>query len=79
VLTLTVPHQPPSPATRDTRRKVLSSLVLMATGLGLTLLSSAFATLPAYVLILSACALVGHGSNRLFRSLPIQGLRGHRQ
>lgn len=50
-------------------------LVFLAAGLALTLLSGAFAPTAGYVLIIAACAFIGHGLG-----IPVHtGLKDHRQ
>ena len=54
-----------------------SGLLFVVAGLVLVLLSSLFLPLPAYVVILAACALIGRGLGEIGRIAP--GLRDYRQ
>lgn len=72
------PPQPSEPRPRRTwRLSVARPVLLLAGGLALILISGAFSPVPAYVLIVSACILIGRAAGALVLNPP--GLRDHRQ
>ncbi len=52
-------------------------VLYLAAGVLLALISSLLPPLPAYVVILGACVLIGHGLGGVVRNTP--GLKDHRQ
>ena len=62
---------------RGWRLRAPPPLILLATGLGLALLSGAFSPVPAYLLIVTACVFIGRGLATIVRNTP--GLKDYRQ